>query len=105
MDAADADEPEAAIRSHGPIHGVVNCVGAFFLKPAHLTSAAEWDQTIRSNLTTAYATVRAGRKALWSSGGCVLMCATAAVPTGLANDEALAAARGDPANHWVTGHF
>jgi NAD(P)-dependent dehydrogenase (short-subunit alcohol dehydrogenase family) len=94
VDAAQADELEAAITSHGPIHGIVNCAGSLLLKPAHLTSAAEWEQTIRSNLTTAYATVRAGTKALWSSGGCIVLCATAAARTGLANHEAVAAAKG-----------
>jgi 3-oxoacyl-[acyl-carrier protein] reductase len=94
LDAADPDQLEAVLASHAPIHGIVNCAGSLLLKPAHLTTPAEWEQTIRSNLTTAYATVRAGAKALSSSGGSIVLCATAAARTGIANHEAIAAAKG-----------
>lgn len=94
IDATDAGELERAVLDFGPIHGIVNCAGSLLLKPAHLTTETEWRQTIESNLTTAYATVRAGAKALWSGGGSIVLCATAAARTGLANHEAIAAAKG-----------
>jgi NAD(P)-dependent dehydrogenase (short-subunit alcohol dehydrogenase family) len=85
---------EHAVAAFGPINGIVNCAGSILLKPAHLTTEAEWNQTIQTNLTTAYATVRAGAKALWSTGGSIVLCATAAARTGIANHEAIAAAKG-----------
>ena len=94
LDASKADELEHAVAAFGPINGIVNCAGSILLKPAHLTTEAEWKQTIETNLTTAYATVRAGAKALWSTGGSIVLCATAAARTGFANHEAIAAAKG-----------
>jgi 3-oxoacyl-[acyl-carrier protein] reductase len=94
VDASNAGELEQAVTAFGAINGIVNCAGSILLKPAHLTTEAEWEQTIRTNLTTAYATVRAGVKALGPAGGSIILCATAAARTGLANHEAIAAAKG-----------
>jgi NAD(P)-dependent dehydrogenase (short-subunit alcohol dehydrogenase family) len=94
VDAAKVEELERAVLAFAPISGIVNCAGSILLKPAHLTSEAEWDQTIRTNLTTAYATVRAGVKVLGSGGGSIVLCATAAARSGFANHEAIAAAKG-----------
>jgi NAD(P)-dependent dehydrogenase (short-subunit alcohol dehydrogenase family) len=94
LDASKADELELAVAAFGPIGGIVNCAGSILLKPAHLTTEAEWHQTIETNLTTAYATVRAGAKALAATGGSIVLCATAAARTGFANHEAIAAAKG-----------
>jgi len=91
VDAARVADLEQALTE--PITGIVNCAGSILLKPAHLTSEAEWQQTIETNLTTAYATVRAGAKALMSTGGSIVLCATAAARTGMANHEAIAAAK------------
>lgn len=38
--------------------------------------------------------MRAGAKALWSTGGSIVLCATAAARIGLPNHEAIAAAKG-----------
>ena len=92
LDAARVTDLEQALDS--PITGIVNCAGSILLKPAHLTSEAEWQQTIETNLTTAYATVRAGAKAMMATGGSIVLCATAAARTGMANHEAIAAAKG-----------
>lgn len=92
LDAARVTDLEQAVET--PISGIVNCAGSILLKPAHLTSEAEWQQTIETNLTTAYATVRAGAKAMMSTGGSIVLCATAAARTGMANHEAIAAAKG-----------
>lgn len=94
LDASKADELERAVAACGAIDGIVNCAGSLLLKPAHLTTEAEWSQTIAANLTTAYATVRAGAKALGPAGGSIVLCATAAARTGFANHEAIAAAKG-----------
>jgi NAD(P)-dependent dehydrogenase (short-subunit alcohol dehydrogenase family) len=94
VDATKPGELEQALATCGPINGIVNCAGSILLKPAHLTTDAEWRQTIEANLTTAFATVKAGAKALSSTGGSIVLCATAAARTGLANHEAIAAAKG-----------
>jgi NAD(P)-dependent dehydrogenase (short-subunit alcohol dehydrogenase family) len=94
VDATKLEELEQAISSLGPIQGIVNCAGSILLKPAHLITEAEWRQTIDTNLTTAFATVRAGAKALTAQGGSIVLCATAAARTGMANHEAIAAAKG-----------
>jgi len=94
LDASKAEELERAIAAFAPINGIVNCAGSILLKPAHLTTEAEWNHTIETNLTTAYAAVRAGAKALWTSGGSIVLCATAAARTGFPNHEAIAAAKG-----------
>jgi NAD(P)-dependent dehydrogenase (short-subunit alcohol dehydrogenase family) len=99
--AFDATEPgavETAVASaaehHGRLDGIVNLVGSILLKPAHLTSDDEFEKTLRLNLWTAFATVRAAGKTLRKSGGSVVLMATAAARQGIANHEAIAAAKG-----------
>ncbi|UCD25926.1 MAG: SDR family oxidoreductase [Gemmatimonadota bacterium] len=98
VDATDAAAVAAvtadATSQLGRLDGIVNCVGSVFLKPAHLTSPDEWDTTIATNLTSAFAVVRAAGNALRDSGGSVVLLASAAARTGLANHEAIAAAKG-----------
>lgn len=77
----------------GAVHGVANLVGSIVLKPAHLTREDEYHATIAQNLTTAFATVRAAARVM-TQGGSVVLTATAAARHGLANHEAIAAAKG-----------
>lgn len=77
----------------GSIGGVVNCVGSILLKPAHLTTKAELDDTLATNLHTAFATVRAAAAKMRRSGGSVVLMSSAAARIGLANHEAIAAAK------------
>ena len=91
VDAANSDELERAVASFNPVDGIVNCAGSILLKPAHLTAQQEWEQTIRTNLTTAFATVKAAVKAFGSKGGSIVLCATAAARTGIPNHEAIVA--------------
>ena len=76
----------------GGVDGAVNLAGSLLLKPAHLTSADEWDYTMRQNLTTAFNTLKAAVKAM-TAGGSVVLVSSAAARTGLANHEAIAAAK------------
>ena len=94
VDAANFDALDSAVARFAPIDGIVNCAGSLLLKPAHLTSEREYRDTIETSLTTAFATVRAGAKAMMSTGGSIVLCATAAARTGFANHEAIAAAKG-----------
>lgn len=78
----------------GTLTGVVNCAGSILLKPAHLTSRQEFDETIATNLTTAFAVVRAAARALPPEGGSIVLLASAVASIGLPNHEAIAAAKG-----------
>jgi NAD(P)-dependent dehydrogenase (short-subunit alcohol dehydrogenase family) len=94
FDAVDALVADAAA-DFGPVAGVVNCAGSLLLKPAHLTSQAEFEQTVALSLTTAFAAVRAAGRTLAAQpgGGAVVLVSSAAARTGLANHEAIAAAK------------
>ena len=94
VDATGFEALERAVAEFMPVDAVVNCAGSLLLKPAHLTSEREYRETIELSLTTAFAAVRAGAKAMMATGGSIVLCATAAARTGLPNHEAIAAAKG-----------
>jgi len=77
----------------GKLAGVVNCAGSILLKPAHITTYQEYQDTLGANLTTAFAVVRAAAKALRADGGSVVLFSSAAAKVGLPNHEAIAAAK------------
>lgn len=76
----------------GSITGVAHCVGSILLKPAHLTSEAEFSSVINQNLTSAFLVVRTAARTM-TDGGSVLLFSSAAARIGLANHEAIAAAK------------
>ena len=94
FDAVERLVAEAAL-ARGPVAGIANCVGSLLLKPAHLTTQAEFEQTIALSLASAFAAVRAAGKTLAAQpdGGSVVLVASAAARHGLANHEAIAAAK------------
>ena len=63
------------------------------LKPAHLTSTADWNATLAANLSSAFGCVRAAGRLLKADGGSVVLVSSAAARVGLANHEAIAAAK------------
>jgi NAD(P)-dependent dehydrogenase (short-subunit alcohol dehydrogenase family) len=85
---------EETVETYGRIDGLVNAAGSMLLKPAHLTTQQEFDDTIVTNLTTAFAVVRAGAKHMRREGGSIVLFSTVAARAGLANHEAIAAAKG-----------
>ena len=97
VDAADPDAvdacADAAAQSLGGLDGIVNCAGSLVLKPAHLTTTAEWQATLAANLSSAFGCVRAAGRLLKASGGSVVLVSSAAARVGLANHEAIAAAK------------
>jgi NAD(P)-dependent dehydrogenase (short-subunit alcohol dehydrogenase family) len=97
LDAADIDAVDAFVRAvaerYGRVDGLVNCVGSIVLKPAHATKPDDWHETIRSNLDSAFAAVRAGARAMSKSGGSIVLMSSAAARVGLPNHEAIAAAK------------
>lgn len=96
LDARSFDEVEScveqAIDEFGRLDGVVNCVGSILLKPAHRTTREEFDDVIGTNLASAFALVRASARRI-EEGGSIVLVSTTAAQTGLANHEAIAAAK------------
>lgn len=84
---------QSACETFDHIDGVVNCIGSVLLKPAHLTSDAEWSEVLAVNLTSAFETVRSAAKVMGGQGGSVVLISSAAARVGLANHEAIAAAK------------
>ena len=92
LDATDFDAVEKAFQDAGKIDGVVNCAGSLLLKTAHSTAKSEYLSVIDASLTTAFATVHAAGKYM-KEGGSVVLISSAAALAGLANHEAIAAAK------------
>jgi 3-oxoacyl-[acyl-carrier protein] reductase len=92
LDATDFDAVDGAFAQAGALDGVVNCSGSLLLKSAHLTSKEQYQAVIDASLTTAFATVRAAGKHM-GNGGSVVLVSSAAAMAGLANHEAIAAAK------------
>ena len=78
---------------HGRVAGDRERGGIDPPQPAHLTSEAELAETLRLNVQTAFAAVRAAGRVM-TDGGSVLLFSSAAAETGLPNHEAIAAAKG-----------
>ncbi len=92
LDATDFDAVSEVFKKAGPIDGVVNCAGSLLLKSAHTTSKEQYQAVIDSSLTTTFATVRAAGIHM-KTGGAVVLISSAAALVGLANHEAIAAAK------------
>jgi 3-oxoacyl-[acyl-carrier protein] reductase len=97
LDATKSAEVDAAFaqatEAFGPIHGVANLVGSILLKPAHLTTDAEFEETLLLNAKTAFYVLRAATKSM-PNGGSIVLASTVAATIGLMNHEAIAAAKG-----------
>lgn len=75
------------------LEGMAHCVGSILLKPAHLTSDAEWTSTLQINLNSAFFLLRESARRMMSGGGSLVFCSTVAAQRGLFNHEAIAAAK------------
>jgi NAD(P)-dependent dehydrogenase (short-subunit alcohol dehydrogenase family) len=97
VDASDPDQvdacADAAAAALGGLDAIANCVGSLILKPAHLTSTADWQATLAANLSSAFGCVRAAGRLMKADGGSVVLVSSAAARVGLANHEAIAAAK------------
>jgi 3-oxoacyl-[acyl-carrier protein] reductase len=95
-DISNFTEAESAFQNAKSIFGtynaIVNLAGSIVLKPAHLTSPDEWQQVISQNLTSAFNCLRYGVSQL-EAGASVVLLSSAAARIGLANHEAIAAAK------------
>ena len=96
VDARDPSTVEACVERaaalHGRLDGIVNCVGSLILKPAHMTTDAEWQETLATNMNSAFGVVRGAARHM-KNGGSVVLVSSAAARVGLANHEAIAAAK------------
>jgi len=97
VDATDFGAVETfldeAVDQGGPLVGAACLAGSILLKPAHRTSAEELSETLDGNLKTAFAVTRAGAARMRKSGGAIVLISSAAAQIGLANHEAIAAAK------------
>ncbi len=98
LDARDFDAVRETVKGiverHGRLDGAVNLAGSILLKPAHSTSADDWGNVIATNLQTAFAVVRAAAPAMGlTGGGSIVLLSSAAARLGLANHDAIAAAK------------
>lgn len=94
VDARDWDAVDALFASNPGITAAVNLAGSILLKPAHSTSLQDFDDTMSQNVRTAFGVVRAAGKHMRANGGSVVLMSSAAARIGLANHEAIAAAKG-----------
>ncbi len=93
-DSAQVDRVfEEAAGRMGRLDGVAHCVGSILLAPAHQTSDQDWAATLALNLTSAFYVTRAAAKAMRAGGGSLVLLSSAAARVGLANHEAIAAAK------------
>ena len=93
--SADIDVSFAeAVEKFGPLAGATNLVGSILLKPAHLTTDAEFEQTLQLNTYSAFYTLRAAAKVMQATGGSIVLASTVAARIGLINHEAIATAKG-----------
>lgn len=93
LDATDFAAVESLFADHPGITAAANLAGSILLKPAHLTSEAEFAETISQNLKTAFALTRAAGRQMKSAGGSVVLMSSCAAGIGLANHEAISAAK------------
>lgn len=105
LDATDGEAVDALVAGarerHGRVDGVANLVGSITLKPLAALSPDEFDETLRLNLHTAFHAVRAAAKHALRNppldghppGASVVLMASVAAGLGLANHEAIAAAK------------
>jgi NAD(P)-dependent dehydrogenase (short-subunit alcohol dehydrogenase family) len=84
---------KSAEERFGAVDGVLNCIGSLLLKPAHITSDNDWNETITTNLTSSFYILRAAVKSMTKQGGSIVLISSAAASIGLANHEAIAAAK------------
>ena len=78
----------------GRIDAYVHAIGSIYLKPAHLTPVEDWLETLNLNLNSAFYALRAATKLMQrQDSGRLLFFSTAAAQAGIANHEAVAAAK------------
>ncbi|MFZ4115287.1 MAG: SDR family NAD(P)-dependent oxidoreductase [Chthoniobacterales bacterium] len=99
LDASNSSEVtsffDSTVTECGRLDGVVNCAGSILLKPAHLISNEEFEETLSLNLKTAFYLLRPSVRLMMKqpTGGSIVFCSSVAAQRGLINHEAIAAAK------------
>lgn len=97
LDARDLDavaELAGRVAEEGGLDSITCCVGSIFLSPAHAVDPGDWTEVIATNLSSAFACVRAAGKVMPRlGGGSVALVSSSAAGTGMPNHEAIAAAK------------
>ena len=73
------------------IRGLINCIGSILLKPLHGTSIEEFDDVIRTNLFSSYYLLASFSRRM--KNGSAIFFSSVAASKGLANHEAISAAK------------
>jgi len=86
---------EQVHEKYGRIDAYVHAIGSIYLKPAHQMTDEAWAEVIDVNLNSAFYALRAATKLMQQQdSGRILFFSTAAAHAGIANHEAIAAAKG-----------
>ena len=85
---------ESIKNEHSQLDSVVNCLGSIFLKPAHLTSVQDFDEVLDINLKSSFLILKNSVPMMRKNGGNLLFFSSAASSIGMANHEAISAAKG-----------
>jgi NAD(P)-dependent dehydrogenase (short-subunit alcohol dehydrogenase family) len=97
LDATDFEQVQQFVEhitdTYDRLDGLVNCVGSILLRPAHMTSVEDFEQTVQLNLHTAFFAVKAAARPMMKSGGSIVLSASAVARKGLRNHGAIAAAK------------
>lgn len=98
LNATDSAAVESCVAEvsgkNGRLDGVVNCAGSLLLKPAHLTTDAEWTAVLGANLTTSFHILRsAAGRMMKTGGGSIVLMSSAVAQRGMINHEAIAAVK------------
>lgn len=95
-DVTESSQVDAAVAqtlaSLGSLDAIAHCVGSILLRPAHMTSDADWEHTLTINLTSAFFLLRAVTKQ-YKGALALAYVSTAASHVGLPGHEAISAAK------------
>tara|TARA_B100001093_G_scaffold173622_2_gene166494 strand:+ start:7180 stop:7932 length:753 start_codon:yes stop_codon:yes gene_type:complete len=90
-----ADAFKEAADSMGSIDAYVHAIGSIIIKPAHLTSDQDWQNTLGQNLSSAFYALKEAVKVMQRQNkGSVVFFSSTAAQIGIANHEAIAASKG-----------
>ncbi len=92
-DAAAVQGVVEAVTENEPLDGYAHAIGSILIKPLAALKLEDFENTLSLNLTTAFKALKGVVPALQKSKGSAVFFSTVAARTGLANHEAIAAAK------------